>query len=268
MPTDTVDLLVPARQPNQTPMLERRMNAGALSGGGCRSAGCHDRVVARNRIRRRLRPPGIFRPVARGRRGAGGPAAPAGTVDRRLPVRVGRRRADGADRRRRRLDRRRGGGSPGRWPIPDQAVAVLAALPAWAGAPGSGARGPGGAAYGVTAARRRTGGDDRRDAGVQPAVAGRRAGPLVARPVATAARRHGGGGGLRRAELRRAGPAGRTAGRGGRGRRSDPPAAGRCRLGRRRAACGAADGDAGPDRRGPRRAGCGVPGRARLDRPG
>ena len=49
--------------------------------------------------------------------------------------------------------------------------------------------------------------------------------------VAAIARRHGGSGGLRRTELRRAGPAGRAAGRGRRGRRSDSPAAGRCRLG-------------------------------------
>ena len=140
---------------------------------------------------------------------------------------------------------------------------MLAALPAWAGAPDAA---PAALAARYSASQLRTDGlaaTTGADAGVQPAVAGRRAGPVVARPVATAARRHGRGRGLRGAEPCRAGPAGRAAGRGRRGRRSHPPAAGRCRLGRRRAARGAADGDARSDRRGPRRAGGGVSGRAR-----
>ena len=43
----------------------------------------------------------------------------------------------------------------------------------------------------ATTARRRAGGDDGTDARVQSGVAGRRAGPVVARPVAGSARRHG-----------------------------------------------------------------------------
>src|SRR5271156_1580982 len=81
---------------------------------------------------------------------------------------------------------------------PDRAVAVLAALPAWTGAPGDAAaalaaphRRP---ALRATAAPRRSGRNDQPDAGVQSAVVGRRADPVMAEPVAASAGRHGGSG--------------------------------------------------------------------------
>ena len=101
---------------------------------------------------------------------------------------------------------------------PDRTVAVLAALPAWTGAPGISARRSRGPAFGVPAASRRSGGDDHPDAGIQPALAGRGTDPVVAGSVAAVARRDGGSGGLRRAQLRRADPAGRATGRSRRGR--------------------------------------------------
>ncbi len=67
---------------------------------------------------------------------------------------------------------------------PDRTVAVLAALPAWTGEPGERPGRAGGAVFRATATRPWPGRDDSPDAGVQPAVAGRGADPVVARPVA------------------------------------------------------------------------------------
>ena len=69
----------------------------------------------------------------------------------------------------------------GRWPIPRHAVAVLAALPAWTGAPDTAPAALGRAALRGDAAARRPGVGDRADAGLQPAMAGRRADPVLGR---------------------------------------------------------------------------------------
>ena len=156
------------------------------------------------------------------------PAAAAGPADRRLRVRAGQRRA--AERR------SPSAGCPsappwrstGRWPIPSRAVAVLAALPPWTGSPETAPAALAAQALGGGAAPRRAGVGDLADAGIQPAVAGRRADPVVGRAMAVAARRHGGGvadtSRRRCAELE---AAGRPDGRGRRDRRPCASAGGR-----------------------------------------
>ena len=90
---------------------------------------------------------------------------------------------------------------------PGHAVAVLAALPPWTGVAGDRARRAGRPAFGAPAAPRRAGGGDHADAGIEPALAGRRADPVLGRAMAVAARRHGRGGEIRRTDLRGAGGA-------------------------------------------------------------
>ena len=183
----------------------------AISGCGCRSARCHDRVVTRNRFRRQLRSSRVLRSPAGGRRGPGDATAATGSFDRRLSVRPGRRRTRRSDRRRRRLDRRRGGGGVGAGPSRSRRSRPGRAAALDRGTRLS-ARRARGALFGIPVAYRGFGGDDLTDEGVQPVLVGRGADPIVAGSVAAVARRNGGSGGLHRTELRRPDPAGRAPG--------------------------------------------------------
>ncbi len=193
-------------------MLARSYDGRALSRGGCRSARCRDGVVARNRSDDDY----VYRAFSGPLREVGAslvapPPQPDRLIDGYLSALDDAAR-EGPIARRRCLDRRRGRGRVGAGP--SRPRGRRAGRTAGLGRrPRSRTCGAGGTAFGVPAARRRFGGNDDADAGVQPAVVGRRADPVVARPVAAIARRHGGSGGLRRAELRRADPAGRAAGR-------------------------------------------------------
>jgi len=185
----------------------------ATSCDGCQLAWCANRSAAWNGIRRRLRLPSVFRTVARGRRGGGGAATAAGPIDRRVPRCPGQRRAAAADRRGRRVDRRRGRRRVGAGPSQEyrcragRASALDRIADDRSGSPG-------GAALSERTAPRWSGGGDDAHARIQPAVAGRRADPVVGRSMAATARCDGGGGRLRSAHVCRTGAVERAAGGG------------------------------------------------------
>ena len=125
MPTVTVDLLVPWRYTDQgckqkmccryvgraLALRERQYQGVAVDLRGIRAVllpgtGSDDHYVRR----------AFSGPVRAARGGAGDAAPAAGPVDRRLSVRTGRRRPHRSDRRRRCLDRSRGGGGLGTGP--------------------------------------------------------------------------------------------------------------------------------------------------------
>ena len=237
------------------------MGGRAVSRCGYRPERGDDRHAAGNRVRRRLHHPSIRGTAMRCRRARPGTAAAAETLDRRLPERLGRRRAPWSDRRRRRFDRCRGGRRLG----------------ATASRPGGGrvgrvagvdrsarrcSRRHRGTALRATVAPRRSGRDDGANASVQPAVAGRGADPVVAEPVAAATRRHGRSSDLRCAHPRAAAAAGGADGRRRRHRRPDSPARNRAGMGDRRTTRSVAHGDAGSDRRRSRGPGRRLPGGA------
>ena len=164
----------------------------ARSCDGGRSARRDGGSAARNRIRRRLRLPGVFAPPCT-MPGAVvvTPSPQPDRLDRRLP-------STRSTTRRGRAPIAVGGVSIGAavaaaWALahPAHAVAVLAALPPWTGSPET--------APAALAARhsadvlRRDGlvSATVADARIEPAVAGRRVDPVVGRAVAVAARRHG-----------------------------------------------------------------------------